>query len=61
MDQLEKNIRFKEWLLKNEYTYAVYDGSKPTTFNWEGSVGLPGGKVIDGDVPVKKKKKRKKK
>jgi len=31
-------------------TGAIYDGSKPTTFNWEGSVGLPGGKSIDGEV-----------
>lgn len=39
-------------------TDAIYDGTKPKTFNWWGSVGLPGGKVIDGEVPVKKDKKR---
>jgi hypothetical protein len=38
-------------------TDAVYDGSSGT-FNWWGAVGSPGGKVIDGDVPVRKRKKK---
>lgn len=51
---------YKQWKLLKE-TDAIYDGSKPTTFNWWGAVGLPGGKIIDGDVPVKKKHKKEKK
>jgi hypothetical protein len=50
--------RFKEWLKSQNEGDAVYDGSKPTTFNWAGAVGLPQGKVIDGDVPTEKEKKR---
>jgi hypothetical protein len=49
--------RFKAWLSEcGGGTDAVYDGTKPKTFNWEGSVGLPFGKVIDGDVDMKKEK-----
>jgi hypothetical protein len=56
MEQLALR-RFKEWLKAVEEGDAIYDGSKPTTFNWAGAVGLPQGKVIDGDIPVKKDKK----
>lgn len=58
---MENSKSFKTWLKSLEETYAIYDGSPPTTFNWEGSVGLPGGKVIDGDVLPKKKKRKNKK
>ena len=54
-------ITFAQWRKLREMagTGAVYDGSKPTTFNYWGAVGLPGGKVIDGEVPVKKQKRKK--
>jgi hypothetical protein len=60
--KVEQMMSFTEWknfkLLDSlKETEAVYDGSKPTTFNWWGAVGLKGGKVIDGEVPVGKKKK----
>jgi hypothetical protein len=47
-----------QYLTMLRETDAVFDGSKPTTFNWWGAVGDPLGKVIDGDVPVKKKKRK---
>lgn len=57
MEELEHYQTFKNWLKIIE-TDAIYDGTPPTTFNWWGSVGLAGGKVIDRDVPVKKKRKK---
>jgi hypothetical protein len=55
-------ISFADWknrkLIEMAGTSAVYDGTKPKTFNWWGAVGSSG-KVIDGDVPVKKKKDKK--
>lgn len=39
-------------------TEAIYDGSQGT-FNWWGAVGKPGGKCIEGDIPVKKTNGRK--
>lgn len=55
--QAESLISIGQFLTMLRETDAIFDGSKPTTFNWWGAVGDPLGKVIDGDVPVKKKKK----
>jgi hypothetical protein len=55
--QAESLISINDYFTLLKETDAIYDGSKPTTFNWWGAVGDPLGKVIDGDVPVKKKKK----
>jgi hypothetical protein len=53
----ESLLTIDQFLTMLRETDAIFDGSKPTTFNWWGAVGDPLGKVIDGDVPVKKKKK----
>jgi len=55
-------LNFKQWLDANEMagTGAVFDSKAKGTFNWWGAPGSTG-KVIDGDVPVHKDKKHKKK
>lgn len=47
------NISFKDWMRLRE-TEVVYDGSKATTFNYEGAVAK-GIKSIDGK-PIKNDK-----
>jgi hypothetical protein len=53
----ESLISIERFLIMLRETDAIFDRSKPTTFNWWGAVGDPLGKIIDGEVPVKKKKK----
>lgn len=56
--QKAEMLSINQYLTMLRETDAIFDGSKPTTFNWWGAVGHPLGKVIDGDVPVKKKKRK---
>lgn len=53
------NLYFKQWL-EMTGTGAVYDGTKPKTFNWWGAPGTPGVSVEKGPIKTTKKKKRKK-
>jgi hypothetical protein len=51
------NLYFKQWL-EMTGTGAVYDGTKPKTFNWWGSPGSPG--VSPKEGPIQKTKNKKK-